>query len=149
MKADAVLRLLRGESLKSSRGSSWSRRIGWAAWRDELRQAVAVFVATYNTQWLIRQLGHRTPKEAYQDATTTAARDQIDVEAVRHPGAFSARERLGGGVCRVTSADGGPVLTGVVRCGPVVRGPDVAPPWPQRSSPSDPILTIRAAPHLL
>jgi putative transposase len=40
---------------------------------DELRQAVAGFVHTYNTQWLIGRHGHRTPKEAYQDATTTAA----------------------------------------------------------------------------
>ncbi len=40
---------------------------------DELRQAMAGFVATYNTQWLIGRHGHRTPKEAYQDATTTAA----------------------------------------------------------------------------
>jgi hypothetical protein len=40
---------------------------------DELRQAVAGFVEAYNTQWLIGRLGHRTPKEAYQDATTTAA----------------------------------------------------------------------------
>jgi hypothetical protein len=30
-------------------------------------------VETYNTQWLIGRLGHRTPKEAYQDATMTAA----------------------------------------------------------------------------
>jgi transposase InsO family protein len=40
---------------------------------DELRQAVAGFVEAYNTGWLIGRLGHRTPKEAYQDATTTAA----------------------------------------------------------------------------
>ena len=40
---------------------------------DQLRQAVARFVETYNTQWLIGRLGHRTPKEAYQDATMTAA----------------------------------------------------------------------------
>jgi transposase InsO family protein len=40
---------------------------------DDLRQAVAGFVHTYNTQWLIGRHGHRTPKEAYQDATTTAA----------------------------------------------------------------------------
>jgi hypothetical protein len=33
----------------------------------------------------------------------------------------------------VSWADGGPVVTGVVRCDPVVRGPDVAPMWPQRS----------------
>jgi putative transposase len=40
---------------------------------DELRQAVAGFVETYNAQWLIGRLGHRTPKEVYLDATTTAA----------------------------------------------------------------------------
>jgi hypothetical protein len=40
---------------------------------DERRQAVAGFVQSYNTQWLIGRHGHRTPKEAYQDATTTAA----------------------------------------------------------------------------
>src|SRR5215217_7167358 len=28
--------------------------------------------------------------------------------------------------------DGGPVLTGVVRCGPVIRSPDVAPMQPQQ-----------------
>jgi hypothetical protein len=39
----------------------------------------------------------------------------------------SRRPAAGGGVRPVTSADGGPVLTGVVRCGPVVCGPDVAP----------------------
>ena len=40
---------------------------------DDLRRAVTGFVQSYNTQWLIGRLGHRTPKEAYQDATTTAA----------------------------------------------------------------------------
>ena len=40
---------------------------------DELRQAVTRFVQTYNTQWLIGRLGHRTPKEAYQAARATAA----------------------------------------------------------------------------
>jgi putative transposase len=40
---------------------------------DQLRQAVAGFVDRYNTQWLIGRHGHRTPKEAYQDATTAAA----------------------------------------------------------------------------
>jgi putative transposase len=40
---------------------------------DELRQAVTRFVEAYNTQWLIGRLGHRTPKEAYQAAHTTAA----------------------------------------------------------------------------
>jgi hypothetical protein len=44
----------------------------------------------------------------------------------------------------VTSAHGGPLLTGVVRCNPVVRGPDVAPTWPHRSArvtPSLPFLS--------
>jgi putative transposase len=40
---------------------------------DQLRQAVISFMDTYNTQWLIQRHGHRTPKEAYQDATTTVA----------------------------------------------------------------------------
>jgi hypothetical protein len=40
------------------------------------------------------------------------------------------RPAAGGGVCPMISADGGPVLTGAVRCDPVVRGPDVAPSWP-------------------
>jgi putative transposase len=40
---------------------------------DQLRQAIAGFVKTYNTQWLIGRHGHRTPKEAYQAARTTAA----------------------------------------------------------------------------
>ena len=46
----------------------------------------------------------------------------------------SRRPAAGGGVCPVTSADGGPVLTIVARCDPVARGPDVAPPWPQLSA---------------
>jgi transposase InsO family protein len=40
---------------------------------DELRQAVTGFVQSYNSQWLIGRLGHRTPKEAYQAAHATAA----------------------------------------------------------------------------
>ena len=30
---------------------------------DDLRDAVAAFVALYNTQWLIERLGHRTPRD--------------------------------------------------------------------------------------
>jgi hypothetical protein len=41
------------------------------------------------------------------------------------------RPAAGGGGCRLAWADGGPVVTVVVRCGPVVRGPDVAPMWPR------------------
>jgi putative transposase len=40
---------------------------------DELRQAVAGFVERYNRSWLIQRHGHRTPKEAYQAAQSTAA----------------------------------------------------------------------------
>ena len=44
----------------------------------------------------------------------------------------SQRPAAGGGVSLLTWPDGGPVQTAVVRCDPVVRGPDVAPMWPQR-----------------
>jgi putative transposase len=40
---------------------------------DHLRQAVAGFVETYNTEWLIERLGHRTPREAFIEATTARA----------------------------------------------------------------------------
>ena len=40
------------------------------------------------------------------------------------------RPAVGGEVCWLTWADGGPVLTAVVRCNLVGRGPDVAPMWP-------------------
>jgi len=33
---------------------------------DDLRDAVIAFVELYNTQWLIERLGHRTPRETYQ-----------------------------------------------------------------------------------
>jgi hypothetical protein len=52
----------------------------------------------------------------------------------------SRRPAAGAGVRRVTSADGGSVLTGVVRCDPVVRGPDVAPPWGPSGLPVTPSL---------
>jgi hypothetical protein len=42
----------------------------------------------------------------------------------------------------------GPLVTVVVRCDPVARGPDVAPLWPQRSTRVTPILTIRVVPDL-
>ncbi len=40
---------------------------------DELRQAVAAFVARYNAEWLIERHGHRTPREAYASAMAAAA----------------------------------------------------------------------------
>jgi putative transposase len=40
---------------------------------DDLRQAVATFIETYNNQWLIERLGHRTPREAFHEATAQAA----------------------------------------------------------------------------
>jgi hypothetical protein len=42
------------------------------------------------------------------------------------------------GACRtwlVSWVDGGPMVTAVVRCSPLVHGPNVAPMWPQRSRP--------------
>ena len=44
-------------------------------WADvaELRQAVADFVARYNSEWLIERHGHRTPQEAYASAVEVAA----------------------------------------------------------------------------
>ena len=38
---------------------------------DDLRQAVADFVELYNTQWLIERLGHRTPRQTYQEWLAT------------------------------------------------------------------------------
>jgi len=56
---------------------------------DELRQAVAGFVQSDNSQWLIGRLGHRTPKEAYQDATTTPAAYQVEIELSNNRALFS------------------------------------------------------------
>jgi hypothetical protein len=43
------------------------------------------------------------------------------------------RPAADGRVCSVSWAVVCPIVTGVVRCDPVVRGPDVAPMWPRRS----------------
>jgi putative transposase len=40
---------------------------------DDLRQGVAIFIETYNNEWLIERLGHRTPREAFIEATTAQA----------------------------------------------------------------------------
>jgi len=40
---------------------------------DDLRQGVARFSELYNSEWLIERLGHRTPREAYLDATLEEA----------------------------------------------------------------------------
>jgi len=40
---------------------------------DDLRQDVAHFIETYNNEWLIERLGHRTPREAYRLATAQEA----------------------------------------------------------------------------
>ena len=32
---------------------------------DDLRQAVATFINTYNTEWLIQRHGHCTPRGKY------------------------------------------------------------------------------------
>jgi hypothetical protein len=46
---------------------------------------------------------------------------------------WSRRPAADGGACRLSWADGGPVVTAVVRCDPVVHGPNVAPLWPRQS----------------
>jgi transposase InsO family protein len=40
---------------------------------DDLRQGVATFIETYNNEWLIERLGHRTPREAFRDETAAEA----------------------------------------------------------------------------
>ena len=40
---------------------------------DDLRQGVATFIETYNDEWLIERLGHRTPREAFIEATAQVA----------------------------------------------------------------------------
>ena len=40
---------------------------------DDLRQGVANFIETYNNEWLIERLGHRTPREAFIEATAEKA----------------------------------------------------------------------------
>jgi putative transposase len=40
---------------------------------DDLRQGVTNFTETYNNEWLIERLGHRTPKEAFIEATAEKA----------------------------------------------------------------------------
>ena len=40
---------------------------------DDLRQGVASFIQTYNDEWLIERLGHRTPREAFNQATAQVA----------------------------------------------------------------------------
>jgi putative transposase len=40
---------------------------------DDLRQGVATFIETYNNEWLIERLGHRTPREAFNEATAQVA----------------------------------------------------------------------------
>jgi len=40
---------------------------------DDLRQGVADFIETYDKEWLIERLGHRTPREAFREATAAEA----------------------------------------------------------------------------
>ena len=40
---------------------------------DDLRPGVATFIETYNNEWLIERLGHRTPREAFNEATAQVA----------------------------------------------------------------------------
>jgi transposase InsO family protein len=40
---------------------------------DDLRQSVTAFIELYNNEWLIERLGHRTPREAFIEATAKKA----------------------------------------------------------------------------
>jgi putative transposase len=40
---------------------------------DDLRQAVATFVSTYNSEWLIQRHGHQTPREKYVASLSSEA----------------------------------------------------------------------------
>ena len=40
---------------------------------DDLRQAVATFINTYNNEWLIQRHGHQTPREKYLASLSTEA----------------------------------------------------------------------------
>ncbi len=40
---------------------------------NDLRQEVSAFTETYNNEWLIERLGHRTPREAFIEATAQVA----------------------------------------------------------------------------
>ena len=40
---------------------------------DDLRQGVGTFIQAYNEEWLIERLGHRTPGEAFNEATAQVA----------------------------------------------------------------------------
>jgi len=48
----------------------WSRQFDGV---DDLREALAVWMKTYNTEWLVDRLGHRTPKETYASFISNAA----------------------------------------------------------------------------
>jgi hypothetical protein len=55
------------------------------------------------------------------------------VSSVRESDGRWRRPALPGRTWHLTWEEAGPLVTVVVRCGPVVRGLDVAPMWPQRS----------------
>ncbi len=57
---------------------------------DDLRQGVATFIETYNNEWLIERLGHRTPREAFIEATAQGG-GVIVSESVQRTGAATAR----------------------------------------------------------
>lgn len=67
-----------------------------------------------------------------------------DLFRVRDPWRFAAT--CGGSrMCLVSWANDAPMVTGVIRCHPVIRGPDVAPsrPWPHPVRHSKPCFASR------
>jgi len=60
---------------------------------DQLRQAVARFVATYNTQWLIAGSATAPQRRPTRPPSRPRRHDQIDVRSVQPSGRSSARNR--------------------------------------------------------
>jgi putative transposase len=48
----------------------WSRQFSGV---DDLRETLAAWMKTYNNEWLVERLGHRTPKETYAAFASNAA----------------------------------------------------------------------------
>jgi hypothetical protein len=71
--------------------------------------------------------GQRSPVSALMVGATGCEPVTSSVSGIR---GAARRPAANGRVCSVSWAVACPMVTGVVRCDPVVRGPDVAPMWP-------------------
>jgi len=59
---------------------------------DDLRQGVVSFIETYNNEWLIERLGHRTPREVLNEGDSSGS-SVIVRESVQRTGAATADYR--------------------------------------------------------